>query len=309
MYITDSVAVDITSPFQVPKRPNRVNSGDMESSHNEVKSRQGGETVGYCDRVKNNEETGREGIKSTKTDEIIQKEEDSKPVDIDELANSILEDDESFEEDLFALDTEVQRNRRSRMEEMRVNDRITHDKSRVIETQLTFVDDDRKTEVKKEITKSCFGDKSILPESNENAVVSTNKTAVRCSDEKNFKPERCDRNRASDSQPLDENFYKQRGDLERVDDRTESSGRLGKANADPDANFCAQDRNEMMAPLGFKNSKLDRVMPLFSSIMSMLIYWSTSLNILFIQFSFDRRFYSPLKQYNLLQNCHIPCLK
>ena len=280
MYITDSVTVDATSPFQVLKRLNRENQGDEENVENKFKARWGEETVECSDRAKRHEETARKGTRSTKTDEIIQKQEHSELDDINELANSILEDDESFEEDLFALDTEKQSNRRSRIKEMCPNDKSANDKSRVTETQLTFVDDDRKTEIQKEIMKSYFRDKSLIPQSN--AIVSSNEPAVRCSDEKVIKSEKCERSCISDSQPFDKDLYEHREDLVGVNEKIEFSGRLRETNVDPDANVCTQDRNQMMAPLGFKNSKVDRVMSVFSSIMSILIYWLTSSNILFI---------------------------
>jgi len=255
MYITDTVPVDRASAFQVPKRPNRRNSSGESNRQKEGKIELIAETAEHSKSKLRNEKVTGDSTRSVKNfGNSIDDDE------IDELANSILEDDDNFGEDLFALDTEKSHSRRSRREEASTDSKITCDKSRISETQYLCRDDDTGSGVATEIMKRSHAGGSGVFESHQFVASSISDVALRTAKES---PKTKLQKGVFDSQPLDEGTYDRCENIIGIEEKPKLGekkilGSVKEASVRSSAKFHQEDRDNVYAPLGFKNSNRDK---------------------------------------------------
>ena len=256
MYITDTVPVDVASAFQVPKRPNRRNSSGESNRQKEGKIELIAETAEHSKSKLRNEKVTGDSTRSVKNfGNSIDDDE------IDELANSILEDDDNFGEDLFALDTEKSHSRRSRREEASTDSKITCDKSRISETQYLCRDDDSGSGVATEIMKRSHAGGSGVFESHQFVASSMSDVALRTAKES---PKTKLQKGVFDSQPLDEGTYDRCENIIGIEEKPKLGekkilGSVKEASVRSSAKFHQEDRDNVYVPLGFKNSNRDKV--------------------------------------------------
>ena len=270
MYITDSVPLDGASAFQVPKRPNRRSSRGESNQQMEEKVKPEEEIAVHSKSKFRPEEVMGDSTRNAKNVDSSNGDND-----IDELANSILEDDDNFGEDLFALDTEKSHSRRSRREKASTDSKIVCDKSRITETQPFCIDDDGGSRVAPEVLKNSLADRSSVFESQQLVASSRSDDALRTAEES---PKTKLRRDVFANQPLDEGTYGRCENMMGIKDKPKleekkNTGSIEQAAARSSAKLHREDRDNVYAPLGFKNSKREKVISCFVLILA-VSFWS-----------------------------------
>eukprot|EP00795_Rhopilema_esculentum_P001404 gene1404-15818_t len=133
MYVTDTVPLDGTLPFHLAKRSKRGSSDDQKEP--EVPTDVGRNTSVVGEQEKHKKESRHGGAK--KDSSAFHGGKTRQEEEIEDIANSIFENDDGFEEALFAVDTE---NRTMDVRDKKSTDKSpgirNTDKSRVAESQF-----------------------------------------------------------------------------------------------------------------------------------------------------------------------------
>lgn len=261
MYITDTVPLDTTTTtttHQKLKKPKRIKSNEEQLVQKQNEARRiEFENKKLCENESMMEESVNDVTKERKND--VSNDKQSEEEEINDLANSILEDDDDFEEDLFAMDTENQSNRESRIgKKNRIESADLVDKSRISETILK---DDSVTRGNEKISNECENamDKSRIVESQFTNMKDDGSNVVNSVDMKSFQLER---SRVSDSQPIEETLCDNQEMISKTTDRENMENikkydRFGMDDENLNGNICRDD--SMILPLGFRNSKREKV--------------------------------------------------
>ena len=325
MYVTDTVAMDTTSAFQVPKRPYQRTSVNGENLEKKGEKKHWSEKIECNEEKPANKKAGDDiskGIGNINDNELKKEEYDED--EIEELANSILEDDDDdFGKDLFALDTEKQSSRKSRLDKSHPADKSLDDKSRITESQFSVGPNGSESLKSPAIVNrdvSHATDKSRVADSQMSELTSAVDVPVPCLDRRSLdtgkrsrvsdsqlindawdnrgdvkgaeseshkrtrvsdsqpiedasesrgavvtvKSEGFERSRVSDSQPIDEDGCDNPRDNMKASHKTwtrdaKFGERYRKTDAEPHGLDFEDNRSEMMVPLGFINSKQDKV--------------------------------------------------
>ena len=269
MYITDTVPNDVTSPFHMPKKPNRRKSAGSGPGNKKEQDRDGQKMEVENEGGLSDRENVIDFIKETKAEKSFEKQPMDRDQEIDDVANRILEDDNEIFEDLFAMDTENRKE--SELAKKEARDRSSTDKSRVTETQLIGNDSAFETEFELETkatterniveANSCSkkAAKSLVAES-QGLETDAITFAVNRVSEKNLKSEGYEEYRIPDSQPTETIAYDSSQELVKKDHvKLDEISKSGETDGNYDEVLDDCNNDAIMTPLGFKNSTRGKV--------------------------------------------------